>query len=82
MTRIKLEKPAHDALARTLAAYLKEECEVEIGGMQAVLLLDFIVERLGPHIYNQALYDARARLQSRFEALGESLYELEKRAKL
>jgi len=61
--KIELEKPARDALGRALAGYLKDECDVEIGGMDAVLLLDFISERLGPHYYNQALYDARAHLE-------------------
>ncbi len=80
--KIELEKPARDALASALAGYLKDECDVEIGGMDAVLLLDFISERLGPHYYNQALYDARAHLAAKMEALGEAVYELEKPAKL
>ena len=80
--KIELEKPARDALARTLAGYLKDELEVEIGGMDAILLLDFISERLGPHYYNQALHDAHAHLHAKFEALGEAFYELEKPSKL
>jgi uncharacterized protein (DUF2164 family) len=80
--RIELDKPVRDALARGLAGYLKDELDVEIGGMDAVLLLDFISERLGPHYYNQALYDGRALLHAKMEALGEAFLELEKPAKL
>jgi uncharacterized protein (DUF2164 family) len=80
--RIELEKPVRDGLARALARYLKDELEVEVGGMDAMLLLDFVSERLGPHYYNQGLYDARALLQARIDALGEAFYELEKPAKL
>ena len=80
--RIELEKPARDALARALARYLKDELEVEIGGMDAMLLLDFISERAGPHYYNQALLDARAHLHAKIENLGEAFYELEKPSKL
>lgn len=80
--KIELEKPARDALVRALSAYLKDELEVEVGGMEAVLLLDFVTERLGPHYYNQGLYDARALLQVRMEAMGEAFFELEKPAKL
>ena len=80
--RIELEKPAREALTRALARYLKEELDVDIGGMDAVLLLDFISERMGPHYYNQALYDVRALLQARLETLGEAVYELERPAKL
>ena len=79
--RIELEKPARDALARALARYLKDELDVEIGGMDAALLLDFVTERLGPHYYNQGLYDARALLQTKIEALGDAFYDLEKPAK-
>lgn len=80
--KIQLEKPAHDALARALAHYLKTEFDVEIGGMEAVMLLDFISERLGPHYYNQALHDGHAHLHARMEALGEALFDLQKPAKL
>ncbi|HYE42870.1 MAG TPA: DUF2164 domain-containing protein [Caulobacteraceae bacterium] len=79
---IQLDKPVRDALARAVAAYLKDELDVEIGGMDALLLLDFLAERLGPHYYNQALHDAQALLQAKLEALGEGFYELEKPAKL
>jgi uncharacterized protein (DUF2164 family) len=80
--RIELEKSQRDTLARALASFLKDELEVEVGGMDAVLLLDFVSERLGPHYYNQGLYDAQALLQAKVEALGDALYELEKPAKL
>ena len=80
--KIELEKPARDALARALARHLKDELDVEIGGMDAILLLDFISERLGPHYYNQALLDAQRHLHAKIEGLAEAFYELEKPAKL
>ena len=80
--RIELEPSTRDALARALARYLKDEMDVEIGGMDAVLLLDFVSEKLGPHIYNLSLRDAHAHLQDKIEALGDAFYELEKPAKI
>ena len=80
--RIELDKPVREALARSLSRYLKDHFDVDVGGMDAVLLLDFVAETLGPHFYNQALHDARARLQDKVEALSDAFYELEKRAKL
>lgn len=80
--RIELDKPARDAMVRALSGWLKDELDVEIGGMDALLLLDFISERLGPHWYNQALHDARTQLAAKVEAIGEAFYELEKPAKL
>ena len=79
---IDLNPTARDALVRALRTYLKDEFDVEAGGMEAMVFLDFITERFGPHIYNQALHDARALLQVKLEAMGESLYEIEKPAKL
>ena len=80
--KIELEKPARDALARTLARRLKDDLDVEIGGMEAMLLIDFISESFGPHYYNQALYDAQAHLSAKMDALTEAFHELEKPAKL
>ena len=72
----------NEAVGTTLSGYLKDELDVEVGGFEAVFLLDFIVDRLGPHIYNQALYDAQAHVLKKLEALGEAVLDLEKPAKL
>jgi uncharacterized protein (DUF2164 family) len=80
MPKIELKKAARDGLARALSRYLKDELEVEVGGMDAVLLLDFITERLGPHYYNQGLYDAQAIFRAKLDLIGEAVYELEKPA--
>ena len=79
--KIDLEKTTRDALARMLAGYLKDELDFDISGLEAMLMIDFISERLGPHYYNQALNDARALLSAKMEALTESFYELEKGVK-
>jgi uncharacterized protein (DUF2164 family) len=78
---VALDKPTRDALARALARHLKDELDVEVGGLEAVLLIDFISQTLGPHYYNQALHDAQAHLAAKMGALTEAFYELEKRAK-
>lgn len=80
--KIELEKATREALGRTLAKHLKDELDLEVTGLEAMLLVDFISERLGPHYYNQALYDARAHIGAKIETLTEAFYELEKRAKL
>ncbi|WP_374471444.1 DUF2164 domain-containing protein [Phenylobacterium sp.] len=82
MARIELEKPVREALTRALSRYLKDELDVEIGGMDAQLLLDFLSETLGPHYYNQGLADAQAILRSRLEQIAEAIYEIEKPARL
>ena len=80
--RMELARPARDALTRALVKHLKDELDVEIGGMEAVVLVDFVSERFGPHFYNQALFDAQAHLSAKMDALTEAFHELEKSSKL
>ncbi|HEY8571164.1 DUF2164 domain-containing protein [Phenylobacterium sp.] len=78
MSKIELEKPVRDALVRVLSRYLKDELDVEIGGMDGLLLLDFISEKLGPHYYNQGLADAQVIVAKKLEQITEAIYEIEK----
>ena len=81
MSKIELPKEAAEAAAKALSKYLKAELDVEIGGFDAVFLVDFITERLGPHYYNQGLYDAQAILLKKADELGEAVLGLEKPVK-
>ena len=82
MSKIELEKPVREALTRALTRYLKDELDVEIGGMDAILFLDFIAEKLGPHFYNQGLADAQVILSKKLEQIAEAIYEIEKPIRL
>ena len=82
MARIELPKETREQLARALSKYLKDELDVEASGFDAQFLLDFITETLGPHYYNQGLYDAQAIVRSKLDMIGEAVYEIEKPAKL
>jgi len=73
-----LEKDDRLALARTLRAWLKDELDVEIGGLDAEVLLDVMAERIGPRFYNQGLRDAATALAKRMDVLTEALEELER----
>lgn len=78
MSKIELPKETRDALAKALSRYLKDELDLEVQGFDAVFLVDFAIEALGPSIYNQALADAQALLARKLEEMGEALYQLEK----
>ena len=73
-----LEKDDRLALARTLRGYLKDELDVEVGGLDAELLLDFIAERLGPRFHNQGLRDAATAFSKRADEIAETIHDLEK----
>jgi uncharacterized protein (DUF2164 family) len=82
MSKIELPRETHEALAKALSRYLKEELDLEVTGFDAVFLLDFISETLGPHYYNQGLADAQAILAKKLDEIGETIWQLEKPVKL
>ena len=82
MSKIELPKDTRDALASALTRYLKDEHDADVAGFDAHFLLDFILETLGPHIYNQGLADAQALLSKKLDELGEMILQLEKPVKL
>jgi uncharacterized protein (DUF2164 family) len=73
-----LEKDDRVQLAARLRAYLKDELDVEVGGLDAEFLLDFMADRVGPRFYNQGLRDAATALAKRMDVLTEALEELER----
>jgi uncharacterized protein (DUF2164 family) len=77
MARIAFDKPTRDLLSRQLMRHLKDELDVEVDPVDAVGLVDFLAETLGPHFYNQGLADARAVVGQRAELIAEAIYELE-----
>ena len=78
MAVVELEKAARDALLSELRVFMDEELKTPLGQFDSEFLLDFLLERLGPAVYNQALLDAQAVLSTRFESLSEELTALEK----
>jgi len=75
---LKLERPRKLELVHDLQQYLHDEMELEPGDLATELLLDFVAELLGPHLYNQALFDARAVASRQADAMQEALLELER----
>ena len=73
MARIDLDKATSAVLARRVRDYLKDEAGVEIDPVDALRLLDFLAEALGPHYYNQALIDAEAVLKDRVDAIADAI---------
>lgn len=77
-----LSREARQAAAERLRALLHEELEVEIGSLQAELILDQIARDLGPVFYNRALSDARAVIAAKAEDMDEALYGLQRQTGL
>ena len=69
-----------DARKRALASikqYVSENLDQELGDLQAGLLLDFVLEEIGPSIYNRAIEDAQTYLQDRVADLEGVCHEQE-----
>lgn len=74
MATIELPKQARADAIASLQRYFEENMSEPLGNLSAGLLLDFIVEEIGPAIYNQAVADAQLRMQSRVADLSGELY--------
>lgn len=78
MKPIELSPEARRAAAESLRLWLRDELDVEAGGLQAEILVDHVAATLGPVFYNRGVADARAVVAGRSEATDEALCGLER----
>ncbi len=72
--KIELDKVKRkDALA-SLQQYFDENFSEPLGDLPAGILLDFILEDIGPAIYNKGVSDAATRMQQRVGDLEGELF--------
>lgn len=74
MKKFKLAKELKEQLVIDIQQYFLDERDEEIGNLSAELLLQFMIEKVGPAIYNQGIRDAHALVSKKIE----DLYGLEK----
>lgn len=74
MTTIEISKQERGDAIASLQRYFRENFSDEIGDMPAGLLLNYILEEIGPAIYNKAIEDARARMEQRVMDLPGELF--------
>lgn len=75
---LQLDKEQEEVLLDELRAYMSDELDMNIGNLPAKFLLDFMVELIGPKIYDQAISDAEPWLYDRFTGILEDLSVLKK----
>ena len=66
---IELKKEVRELLVGNLKRYFWNERDEELSNLGAELLLDFIVNDIGPYIYNQAIEDSYTYMNERIEDL-------------
>ena len=72
---IELNKEARSAAIQSIERYFRENMDEPIGNVAASGLLGFLLEEIGPVIYNQAVTDVQERLQARISELDIEVHE-------
>ena len=75
---LQLDKEQEEILLDELRAYMRDELDMDMGNLPAKFLLDFMVELIGPKIYDQAISDTEPWLYDRFTGILEDLSVLKK----
>jgi len=57
---LEFDTDTRSALQESLKRYMLENFDEDMGDLKSQLLLDFIVEEIGPSIYNKAIQDAQS----------------------
>ena len=71
---IELSKQGRADAIASLKRYFEENMPEPLGDLPAGLLLNFILEEIGPAVYNRGVADAQERLQQRVQDLTGEVY--------
>lgn len=69
-----LDEDRRSDLVRGLQGFWLTDFDEELSAFRAEQLLDFVLDALGPPIYNQAVQDARAWILKKLEDLEGEVY--------
>ena len=72
---IELNKDARQVAISSIERYFRENMDEPIGNVAAAGLLGFMLEEIGPAIYNQAVMDVQERLQARVAEVDLEVHE-------
>lgn len=74
MQRIKLADDRRERLTGQLQSLFQAEFDESLSAFRADQIIDLMLTTLGPGIYNQAVQDVRAHLQSKLDDLDGEIY--------
>ena len=72
---IELSEETRKALIASIQRYFDTNMDEPIGNIAAGALLNYVLEEIGPTIYNKAVADAQGRMQARVMELDLEVYE-------
>lgn len=73
--RIRLAPERRDRLVAKVQTLFAKEFEHDLSEFQARRLVDFFVRHLGAPVYNQAVQDARAAMQTKLDDIEGEFHE-------
>ena len=74
---IELRPEMKDALLSSIKRYFAEHWEQDVGDLKASLLLKYVLDEIGPTIYNRGVADAQARMAEMVDEIDGVCYEPE-----
>ena len=72
---IELKPEARKEAIESIQRYFEENMDETIGDLKAGFLLNFILEEIGPAVYNKGVADAQERMQARVMDLDLEIHE-------
>ena len=75
--RVRLTDERRERMLRSLRKFFTDELDLDLGDLAAARVLDFFAKELGAPVYNQAIQDVRANLQTKLDDLEGEFYEPE-----
>lgn len=72
---LELDKEQTAALLGSLRRYAREELDTELSELRAKLLLDYILQEVGPFAYNRGVKDAEQYFRAKVEDLPATCFE-------
>ena len=72
---IELPKDSRQQAIASIERWFRENMEEPIGNVAASGLLGFVLEEIGPAIYNKAVQDVQERLRTRVDELDLEVHE-------
>lgn len=74
MKPLTLSDDRREALAGHLQRLFKAEFDEDLSTFRAEAIIDLMLKRLGPAVYNQAVEDVRAHLQGKLDDLSGEVW--------
>ncbi len=71
---ITLDKTMRATLEASLIKYCERQLDVDLGNLDAVFLLDFVLAEVGPCVYNQAVKDVQNNLLRRVNEVDTEVF--------